>query len=214
MKDFLWKCIKISMIVSVASAGGLYQSQIAGAIQTAPDQFASSLLPAQAATAQGSTASALIDKAAGEGFSKAGEAFEKAGVFTKEGLAYTAFGVLCLLSTALLTAIGGAFILLAKIMLGLLAALGPLFIFGLLFKGTVGFFERWVAHVLGFALLIVFVSSIFGLMMQMFTGYMTQVQFDGTLNFADDRRLRHPVRGIPVHNYKIAGLRGRAWRRD
>jgi type IV secretion system protein VirB6 len=184
LKDFVWKCVKISMIVSVASAGGLYQSQIAGAIQTAPDQFATALLPAQAPAAQGTQAAALIDQAAGQGFEKAGDAFEKAGIFSKQGLAYTAFGILCLMSTAVLTAIGGAFILLAKIMLALLAALGPLFIFGLMFKATTGFFERWAAHVIGFSLLIVFVSAIFGLMMQLFTNYMAQVNFDGALNFA------------------------------
>lgn len=184
LKDFMWKCVKISIIVSIASAGGLYQSQIASAIQTVPNQFALALLPAQAGSAQDTTAASLIDTAAGEGFSKASDAFEKAGIFSKQGLAYTAFGVLCLLSTAVLTAIGGAFILLAKIMLALLAALGPLFIFALLFKPTVGFFERWVGHVAGFSFLIILVSAVFGLMMQMFTTYMSQVNFDGALNFA------------------------------
>jgi type IV secretion system protein VirB6 len=184
VKDFIWKCLKISIIVSIASAGGIYQSQIASAIQTAPDQFATALLPANTASTQGTQAATMIDQAAGEGFSKAGDAFEKAGIFSKEGLSYTAFGVLCLLSTALLTAIGGAFILLAKIMLALLAALGPLFIFALLFKATTGFFERWVGHVLGFSMLIVFVSAVFGLMIQMFTTYMQQVSFDSQLNFA------------------------------
>lgn len=184
VKDFIWKCLKISIIVSIASAGGIYQSQIAGAIQTAPDEFATALLPASATSTQGTQAATMIDQAAGEGFSKAGDAFEKAGIFSKEGLSYTVFGVLCLLSTALLTAIGGAFILLAKIMLALLAALGPLFIFALLFKATTGFFERWAGHVLGFSMLIVFVSAVFGLMIQMFTTYMEQVSFDAGLNFA------------------------------
>ncbi|CAB3802653.1 Type IV secretion system protein VirB6 [Paraburkholderia ultramafica] len=184
LKDFMWKCLKISLIVSVASAGGIYQSQIAGAIQTAPDEFATALLPASAPSAQGTQAATMIDQAASEGFSKAGDAFEKAGIFSKEGLSYTAFGVLCLLSTALFTAIGGAFILLAKIMLALLAALGPLFIFALIFKATTGFFERWAGHVLGFSMLIVFVSAVFGLMIQLFTTYMEQASFDNGLNFA------------------------------
>jgi type IV secretion system protein VirB6 len=184
VKDFIWKCLKISIIVSIASAGGIYQSQIASAIQTMPDQFATALLPASTTTTQGTQAATMIDQAAGQGFAKAGDAFNKAGIFSQAGLSYTAFGVLCLLSTALLTAIGGAFILLAKIMLALLAALGPLFIFALLFKVTAGFFERWVGHVLGFSMLIVFVSAVFGLMIQMFTTYMQQVNFDNQLNFA------------------------------
>lgn len=184
LKDFFWKCLKIGIIVSIATSGGLYQSSISQAIQKTPDEFAMALLPDQASQAQGSAAANLVDKAAGEGFAKANEAFENSGVFTKQGLAYVAFAVLCVLATALLTAIGGAFILLAKVALALLAALGPIFIFALLFKSTTRFFEAWCAQVATYGLLVVMVSSVFGLMMQIFTTYMSNVSFDGNLNFA------------------------------
>lgn len=184
IKDFVFKCLKIGIIVSIATSGGLYQSNIADAIQKTPDEFAMALLPTQASQIVGSAAADLVDKAAGAGFAKANEAFANSGVFTKQGLAYVAFGVLCVLATALLTAIGGAFILLTKVALALLAALGPIFILALLFKSTTRFFEAWCAQLVTYGLLVVMVSSVFGLMMQIFTTYMNNVTFDGNLNFA------------------------------
>lgn len=187
LKDFFFKCFKIGIIVSIASAGGLYQSQIASAIQNTPNEFAVALLPASsnASQSQGNAAADLVDQAAGQGFTKAEDAFNKASVFHPgSAFAFVMFGVICVLATALLTAIGGAFILLAKVALALLAGLGPLFILGLLFKTTTRFFEAWCGQVLTYGLLVLLVSSVFGLMMNIFTGYMTNVQFDGTLNFA------------------------------
>lgn len=187
LKDFFFKCLKIGIIVSIASTGGLYQSQIASAIQNTPNEFATALLPASAnaGQAQGNAAADLVDRAAGEGFQKAEDAFNKASIFHPgSAFAFVMFGVLCVLATALLTAIGGAFILLAKVVLAILAGLGPLFIFALLFKTTARFFEAWCAQVLTYGLLVVLVSSVFGLMMNLFSGYMSNVAFDGTLNFA------------------------------
>jgi type IV secretion system protein VirB6 len=187
LKDFFFKCFKIGIIVSIASAGGLYQSQIASAIQKTPDEFATALLPAsaQASTAQGGEAASVVDNAAKTGFAKAEDAFDKASIFHPgSAFVFALFGLVCILATALLTAIGGAFILLAKVALALLAGLGPLFILALLFKSTARFFEAWCAQVLTYGLLVLMVSSVFGLMMQIFSGYMAGMAFDGVQNVA------------------------------
>ncbi len=184
LKDFFFRCLKIGIIVSIATSGGLYQTQIADAIQRVPDDLAAALLPNSASQVQGSTAAGLVDKAAQAGFSKANQAFENSGIFTKQGLAYVAFGALCVVATVVMTAIGGAFILLAKIALALLAALGPLFVFALLFKSLTRFFEAWCAQVVTYGLVMVMMSSVFGLMMQIFATYMSGITFDGNFNFA------------------------------
>jgi type IV secretion system protein VirB6 len=183
IRDFVFKCFKIGIIVSIGTTGGLYQTQIATAIQQTPNEFAMALLPTQAGQTTGDAAANVVDQAAGEGFGKASEAFQNSGVFTKQGLAYVAFAVLVTISTALLTGIGGAFILLAKVALALLAGVGPLFIFALLFRSTQRFFEVWCTQVLSYGLLVVMVSAVFGYMMQMFTTYMSGITFDGNLNF-------------------------------
>src|SRR6266498_2285744 len=122
VREFLGKVIRTALIVSVALGAGLYQRDIAEVIRTVPD-----------------------DRAAGQGLSKAEDAFEKGGIMTQQGIAFYTFGVLMLLATVIMVGVGGALILVAKVMLALLAGLGPLFIAALLFDATKRFFDRWVA---------------------------------------------------------------------
>ncbi len=185
VRDFIFKCFKIGVIVSIASAGGLYQSNIADAIQKTPDEFATAILPSNTATAntQGQQAANMIDTAAQGGFTKAGDIFHMAS-WTNPGAAigFAVMAGLCLVATIAVTAIGGAFILLAKIALAILAGLGPLFILALLFKSTSRFFEAWCGQVLSYGLLVVLISAVFGVMMQMFTGYMDSMKVDESQN--------------------------------
>lgn len=181
MPDFLWRCFRIGVIVSIATAGGLYQSQIASAITTTPDALATAIV---ADPANSSTAGNVLDGATDKGFKVASKAFEKQGWFSSEGWLYGAFGVLAMLCTAILVAIGGAFVILAKVALAVLAALGPLFIFALLWQSTARFFEMWCGQVMNYGLLIVLTSSVFMLIMDVFSNYMGQVKFDGSQNVA------------------------------
>jgi len=177
--EFLNRCLRVGIITSIALAGGLYQSEIASAITTVPDELASALISnAQAASSVGS----LVDQAAGEGFARASEAFEESGFFSSDGLLYGLFGILILIITAIFVAIGGAFLLLAKIALALLAGIGPLFIIALLWQPTHRFFEQWTAQVLNYVLLIVLFAAVFGLMMNIFGDYMADLKFDGVQN--------------------------------
>ncbi|MBB2973717.1 type IV secretion system protein [Mesorhizobium sp. RMAD-H1] len=177
--EFLNRCLRVGIIVSIALAGGLYQSDIAEAIISTPDALATALI---SDPTSGNSAAQLVDRAAEKGFSYAGEAFDKASLFSAEGLAYVAIWVIILLSTAALTAIGGAFILLAKIALALLAGLGPLFIIALLFQPTQRFFELWAGQVLNYGLLVVIFSAVFGFMMDLYGGYMDGATLDGIQN--------------------------------
>lgn len=177
--EFLNRCLRVGIITSIALAGGLYQSEIASAITTVPDELASALI---SNATDGSTAASLVDQAAGKGFDRASEAFEESGFFSSDGLLYGLFGILILLATGILVAIGGAFILLAKIALALLAGLGPLFIIALLWQPTHRFFEQWTAQVLNYGLLIVLFAAVFGLMMNIFGNYMADLKFDGAQN--------------------------------
>lgn len=179
--EFLNRCLRIGIIVSIALAGGLYQSEIADAITTVPDELASALL---GNPTQGASAASLVDQSAQQGFDRASEAFEEAGFFSSDGLLYGLFGIIILLATGLLAAIGGAFLLLAKIALALLAGLGPLFILALIWQPTHRFFDQWAQQVLNYGLLIVLFAAVFGLLMQIFGSYMADLRFDGAQNVA------------------------------
>ncbi|EJE4644420.1 type IV secretion system protein [Vibrio parahaemolyticus] len=179
--EFIGRALKISIITSIALAGGLYQSDIADAITKVPDELATALIT-DATT--GSSAAGIVDVAASKGFDAAGEAFSKAEFFSGDGLVYGLFGLIILVSTAIMTAIGGAFVLLAKVALALLAGLGPFFILALLFQPTVRFFEMWTAQVLNYGLTVILFSAVFGFLMDIFGNYMGDIRFDGTQNVA------------------------------
>ena len=174
--DFLGRSIRIGIIISIALTGGLYQSTIADAIVTIPDELAIALI---SNSTHGGNAASLIDQSAEKGFDVAAEAFDKAGFLTDTGVLYALFGVIILLATGILVSIGAAFILIAKISLAILAGLGPIFIIALLFQSTQRFFEVWAAQIFNYTLLIVLFAAVFGLMINIFASYMSEMKFDG-----------------------------------
>jgi type IV secretion system protein VirB6 len=179
--DFLARSLRIGIIVSVALAGGLYQSKIASAIIELPNALAVAMITDPA---EGAGAASIIDVAAGKGFDAASRAFKQSSFFSADGLLYGIFGIMIILATAVIVAIGGAFILLAKLALALLAGLGPLFIIGLLWQSTSRFFEMWIGQVLNYILLVVLFSAVFGLMMSIYGGYVEGVKFESGVNVA------------------------------
>ena len=192
--EFLGKAFRIALIVNIALAGGLYQSDIADLIRTLPDDLATALI---IDPSQGATAASLIDEAAGVGFDCAGMAFNKGGIFSFEGITYCLIGVLVSLMTALLVAVGGAFLLMSKIALSILAGLGPLFIVALIFPATERFFTLWLGQVINYVLLVVLYAAVFGLMMTIYKTYMTNFAFDGAVNIS------HALGGVCILSFSM-----------
>lgn len=181
--DFMWRSFKIGAIVSIAMSGGIYQTSIAEVITSAPDKLAVSLLPSStnASQAQGSAAANLMDGVISIGFEKAQDAYKQASFFDPgEAFAFITIAVLILLATIVLTGVGAAFVLVAKISLAVLAGLGPFFIFALIFKSTQRFFESWSAQIFTYTFMIILISSVFGVMMQIYTSYITQIDTSGS----------------------------------
>ena len=129
-----------------------------------------------------SGAGTLIDVAAGKGIVAAMDAMRTGSIFDRKGLSLIALGWCILISTVVMVAIGGANILVAKLVLGILVALGPIFIASLLFESTRRFFERWLAMVVTYALVLALFASFFTFLLSIFGHYVAQVKFDGTQN--------------------------------
>ena len=179
--EFFGKAFRIAIIVNIALADGLYQSDIASLIRTIPDDLATALI---VNPSQGTTAASLIDEAAGAGFSCTADAFNKAGLFSFEGLTYCLIAIIILFMTVILVAVGGAYLLMTKVALSILAGLGPLFIAALIFPATARFFDLWLGQVVNYVLLVVLYAAVFGLMMSIFKGYMSATKMDGLSNVA------------------------------
>lgn len=177
--EFLAKSFKSAIIVSIALTGGLYQGQIAQTIRTLPDDMTSALVSNQALSQGGGN---MIDHAAETGFRKAGEAWEQAGFMTGEGWAYGGAGLIMILATVIMVVVGGAFMAIAKVILGLLVGVGPFFIVMMLFKSTSQFFDKWAATGVACVLLSVFLAAVFGFMLAMFDNYVSSFAMDGNQN--------------------------------
>jgi type IV secretion system protein VirB6 len=198
VREFLAKVIRTALIVSVALGAGLYQSTVADLVQRVPDELAAVVMGDEATFARDldgtvlvfglsgseSGQAALMDRAAGQGLAKAEDAFQKGGVLTQQGIAFHIFGVLILFATVIMVGAGGSLIIVAKVVLAILAALGPLFIAALLFDATKRFFERWVAMVATYALIVLLFACVSTFMLGIFGNYMASVNFDGTMNVA------------------------------
>lgn len=178
ISDFLMRSVRIIIITGIALAGGLYQSDIADTIRTLPDELAASLIK----DADNAGVSSAIDKATGEGFHLAGEAFSKASFFKADGTLYFIYGVVILLTTSVFVAIGGAILLLTKLILAVLIGLGPLFIISLLWQPTSRYFELWVTQIVNYILLAVLFTALFSLMLSIYSGYVSDMKLDGEQN--------------------------------
>lgn len=176
VSDFLWRCFRIGVIVSIATAGGLYQSTIADAIIATPDALAQALVGSDAVNT--TSAGGVLDATAGKAFDVAAKQWEKASMFSKQGIMYVAYSVLILISTSVLLSIGGAFLILAKVAIAILVGIGPLFIFMLLWQPTQRFFEVWTGQILNYGLLTVLTSVLFLFLMGIYGNYMGDITPD------------------------------------
>jgi len=179
--DFLLRSVKVAVISAIALTAGLYQDNIAEIIQKTPDQLATLLMTSDK---QDQKASDLLDSAAGAVMQIVGDGFEKSGIFTNQGLVLVFCSVIIMFSAGILLSIGGALILLAKVALSILAALGPLFIASLLFKTTSRFFEIWMNQIITYGLMTVIFAAIFGLLISILKTYTEGLIFDGVTHIA------------------------------
>ncbi|WP_455474046.1 type IV secretion system protein [Bartonella sp. B30(2025)] len=186
LTSFVNRCLRVSIITSIAFAGGLYQTELVELIKTLPDELSKALIKYPSIEIRYPSAdmqiTILIDSAATQGFNRAAEAFEEAAFLNSDGLLYGILGALILIATSSLVAIGGAFILLAKLALILLIGFGPFFIMALLWQPTYRFFEQWIAQLLSYIVFIVLLAAVFGFMMDIFANYMADFEFDGKQN--------------------------------
>ena len=189
VREFLRRLLRNGVILTFATSAGYYQGTVAELVRTVPDDLASVILGAEPVvgpgldpTGAGSALGALIDRAAGQGLAAANDTLAKGGLLTEDGIVFYTFGVLLLLSTVALVSVGGAILITAKLVLGILVALGPLFIAALLFAATRRFFERWTAMVVTYGLLVVLFAALFTFLLGVYGHYMTRVRLDGSVN--------------------------------
>jgi len=170
--DALRRISNIVVIVAIAGAGGLYQTQIAEVMLELPAAIASLFTD----TAQ--TPADFMDDAANNGAEIGTHLNNRA----PSGLSSIAdalvFGIVSVAITvvsALMSAVGMIMLITVKIGMGLVVILGPFCILMLLFDSTKSLFSKWLGQALFYSfyaglymLVFMFVMGMFGMLQQGF----------------------------------------------
>ncbi|WP_208442394.1 type IV secretion system protein [Bartonella raoultii] len=175
LSGFVNRFLRISIITSIALTTGLYQPEITNLITSIPYDLSKALITTPLTDTQ---LMELLDKTAGNGFQYAGRLFQETVFFDANGLLYSLLGILILLATSLVVAIGGGLVLLTKIALALLVGLGPFFITALLWQPTHRLFQQWLIQVVNYIILFLLLATVFNLMMNVLANYLGDMKLD------------------------------------
>ncbi|TKR56035.1 type IV secretion system protein [Allopusillimonas ginsengisoli] len=166
--EFFKKAIMVAIIATVATAGGLYQTDISKTMLSLPDDLT-------AVVTGNTTVAAEVDKLQ----KKTTTATERMGSAGGESNSWYSVlpstkevfvGILTFVVTINSAVVGAAIaviMVVIKVGMALVVATGPLFIAGLLFEPTKKLFDSWVAQALNFIFLALLAGLIFAILLQM-----------------------------------------------
>ncbi len=157
LSGFVNRCLRISIITSIALTAGLYQNEISGLILEMPSELSKALLKSPLTEQELMN---LLDKTAENGFKYAGRLFQETVFFEANGLLYSLLGLIILLATSLVVAVGGGLVILTKIAITLLVGLGPFFIIALLWQPTHKLCDQWIAQILSYTFLFILLATL------------------------------------------------------
>lgn len=163
LMDFIFKCMKISIIVLLATKAGEYNTYVKDLFfKSLPDEIGSALNASYAGT---SAFDSLIDK----GLAASGAIWARAGV----GPGIVLDAIICLMIifvSAVVAVIGFIVGFYAKIGMSLTLAIGPIFIALALFDSTRKFTQSWLGQLANFVILQVLVVAVGSLILQSLIG--------------------------------------------
>lgn len=165
--DFLVKSVKWILVAAVALNAGNYLTYVAGSVQSIEDGLTESMGVTGGNIYQ--QLDGAIDKA-NELIEQLNEEAQSLGI-TEVGRAIAIALCICIIGfgTILFLCLAGAMVITTKFALAAMFAIGPIFVLGLMWPATAGFFDRWLGQTLTFVLTIVFISLIIGLGVSVFT---------------------------------------------
>jgi type IV secretion system protein VirB6 len=164
------RVVNIAIIVSIASANGLYQQQIVGVMLDLPTSVA------QLFTGTVKTPSEIMDDAANNGAEIGTRLQDRApGGLKKiaQAFVFVVVSVIITIVSAVMSAIGMLVLITVKVGMGLVVVLGPFCILALLFDVTKEFFKSWLRQALYYSIyaglfmvIFMFIMGMFGMLQQ------------------------------------------------
>jgi type IV secretion system protein VirB6 len=162
--DFINRIIVIGVVLGIGLNLANYNILIANTFLRGPDEFVAGLARSSGSTGVVNGLDAMLQ----QGFDVGARFWAKAGVLDGDfGMYFVAIAVWAM--TIIVTAYGFFLMALSKVALTLIVGVGALFIIGLLFEATSGFFNGWLRQLANYFLIPVLVVSLNLLIMKLFS---------------------------------------------
>ncbi|MCL1079065.1 type IV secretion system protein [Parashewanella spongiae] len=169
LQEGYYRILRIGFILTLGLTVGRYNQTVVRFLSETPQLLASVI-----SGGHSQDAATLLDHLFSQIFTLADNAWRQGGVMDGNfGMYFLAIAVLLIGSC--LTLIVAFFILLSKVMVSILLAIGPAFFVLLLFQATQRFFESWLGMVLNFGFILLLGVASGQLMTSVATSYLEQI---------------------------------------
>ncbi len=163
--EFAWRAMRIVVVVLLATNSRAFQQYVTGLFfDSLPKEIGNALAGSGLNTSSGAPFDQLLSK----GIDVANKIYEQAGL---TNIAPALIAAILLVFVAVGSFLQFAILLYAKVGLGVVIALGPIFIALGLFEATRPFTEAWLRQVANFVILLVLVVALVGLMLTTVSGF-------------------------------------------
>lgn len=163
--EFAWRAMRIVLVVLLATNSSAFQQYVTGLFfDSLPKEIGNALAGSGLNTHSGAPFDQLLTK----GIDVANKIYKQAGL---TNIAPALVAAILLVFVAIGSFLQFAILLYAKVGLGVVIALGPMFIAMALFEATRPFTEAWLRQVANFVILLVLVVALVGLMLTTVTGF-------------------------------------------
>ncbi len=163
--EFAWRAMRIVVVVLLATNSSTFQQYVTGLFfDSLPKEIGNALAGSGLNTSSGAPFDQLLSK----GIDVANKIYDQAGL---TNIAPALIAAILLVFVAVGSFLQFAILLYAKVGLGVVIALGPIFIALGLFEATRPFTEAWLRQVANFVILLVLVVALVGLMLTTVSGF-------------------------------------------
>jgi type IV secretion system protein VirB6 len=176
---FLWKVFKLGLVLAFALQSGLYISSVAETANALAVGVATTFLPSGADPATVSSPYSLLDAFNDQASQLVVDLMKDAGI-TRLDLFLAA--AICAIGNVVFLCIALFVVTLSTVFLTFVIAVGPLFVFSLVWRPTARFFDSWLSMVLNAVVLTWFAFFALGLSVYMGQAMVQSAQDHGGLN--------------------------------
>lgn len=174
---FIKQCVKIIIIAAFALSVDGYFGKVVTALGGLEEGLAQALNPDAGAAPM--NIYQVLDRSLGKGLELVATCFQRAddaGWSIGSAFGWVIAGLVVGIGTALVSALGGAMVIVAKFSLAIMISVGPLFILSLMFPITARFFDSWFSQVMNYTITIVIMAVIMSFAMGAFESFVARAE--------------------------------------